>query len=722
MLLYLLKVSCCWLGFYGLYYCCLSKETFFRLNRYYLLGTLAAGLIIPLLTLPFSIEWLGHAKPPLTTSIEIGSPGMMPEAMVLPDLPQAGGITWSAWLLTGYWLGVAIAFLRFSAGMIRLSRVYMQGTKERKAGYSLVLTRENHLPFSFGKAIFKSWLSRFSEEEEEKILIHEMAHVKGLHSLDILAVEILGLFFWFNPLIYLYRRSIKVTHEYIADAAVTSFGQKKQYGHLLLRQSLSGPSVALANHFIHSQLKKRINMMMQLPSPAKARLKYLLALPIFISALGLFAQSGEKIQLAPPVPDQLKEVVVVGYPINDDKPLYVIDDRLSSEDQLNEISPSAIESVTVLKGEEAAKQFGDAGKNGVIIIITKEKAGYEAPRFPGCEDLDKHTAIKNACGSKRMLQYVVDNLKYPEAAQKAGTEGTVYAAVTISETGKVKDPKIIKSLSPEIDREVLRVIGEMPDWIPARKNGKAVTAESVVPMFFKLPTTAKGPEEIFKVVEEMPRFPGCEDADTPAGEQKQCADRKMLEYIYTNIKYPAEARKQSIEGIVVAGFVVEKDGTLSNFEVKRGIGGGCDEEVVRVLKQMNEDGIRWIPGVQRGRKVRVQFNMPIRFMLDNKAEQATEKPAPELKAAKAAPRLELEDFTVSPNPTSGQLEVRFRGPAQDTRLVAYDAAGRVVYQAQWRNFDGSFNETIDLTDAPAGVLTLAVIQQDKVYTHQFVKQ
>lgn len=119
------------------------------------------------------------------------------------------------------------------------------------------------------------------------------------------------------------------------------------------------------------------------------------------------------------------------------------------------------------------------------------------------------------------------------------------------------------------------------------------------------------PEEIFKVVEDMPRFPGCEDK-TDKKERELCAQQKMLEFIYKNIKYPAIARENGIEGTVVISFVVEKDGTISDASIVRDIGAQCGQEALRVVNTMPE----WVPGKQRGRSVRVQFNLPVKFKLE----------------------------------------------------------------------------------------------------------
>ena len=104
-------------------------------------------------------------------------------------------------------------------------------------------------------------------------------------------------------------------------------------------------------------------------------------------------------------------------------------------------------------------------------------------------------------------------------------------------------------------------------------------------------------QEIFTVVESMPEFPG--------------GAEQMMIFIAKNIKYPPMARESGIQGRVFVNFVVEPNGSVSNVKVLRGIGGGCDEEAIRVVESMP----KWTPGRQRGKAVRVSFNLPVRFTL-----------------------------------------------------------------------------------------------------------
>ena len=129
------------------------------------------------------------------------------------------------------------------------------------------------------------------------------------------------------------------------------------------------------------------------------------------------------------------------------------------------------------------------------------------------------------------------------------------------------------------------------------------------------PPQEKDVEEIFKVVEDMPRFPGCENIGGTKAEKIDCATQKLMEYLYENLKYPPVARENGVEGTVVIRFVVNRDGMITDAEILRDIGGGCGHEALRVVNEMNSKVGPWIPGMQSGRTVRVMFTLPVRFRL-----------------------------------------------------------------------------------------------------------
>jgi len=117
-------------------------------------------------------------------------------------------------------------------------------------------------------------------------------------------------------------------------------------------------------------------------------------------------------------------------------------------------------------------------------------------------------------------------------------------------------------------------------------------------------------------VEQMPRFPGCEDIPGGEAEKKKCAEEKMLQYIYKNLKYPAIARENGIEGRAILQFVVDKDGSVAEVNVVRDPGAGTGDAAKKVINAMNNMPQKWTPGKQRGRPVKVLYTLPVLFRLE----------------------------------------------------------------------------------------------------------
>lgn len=160
------------------------------------------------------------------------------------------------------------------------------------------------------------------------------------------------------------------------------------------------------------------------------------------------------------------------------------------------------------------------------------------------------------------------------------------------------------------------------DQVTFQNQDVEVTTEIVAPPVVQQeapppppPPKEEEDKEIFNIAEDMPRFPGCENLDTKA-EKEECAGKKLMEYIYTNLKYPAIATENSIEGRVTLRFAVNKDGKIGSVEVLRDIGGGCGDAAKKVIESMNNMSDKWVPGKQGGRKVNVWFTLPVIFKLN----------------------------------------------------------------------------------------------------------
>lgn len=183
-------------------------------------------------------------------------------------------------------------------------------------------------------------------------------------------------------------------------------------------------------------------------------------------------------------------------------------------------------------------------------------------------------------------------------------------------------PKIIKDivLDDKVAVEVFEPI-EKPKPILVSKATNIKRVEIPVEKPVEVKPIVELPDEdlddepkIFTIVEQMPRFNACEDLEGTNEEKRACAEKKMLEYIYGNIKYPRVARENGIEGKVIVRFVIDETGQLITPEVLRDIGGGCGKETLRVVKKMAKK--KWIPGRQRNNAVKVEFNLPVTFRLN----------------------------------------------------------------------------------------------------------
>jgi len=257
----------------------------------------------------------------------------------------------------------------------------------------------------------------------------------------------------------------------------------------------------------------------------------------------------------------------------------------------------------------------------------------EPPLFPGCEKVNEME--KADCSHKKLYEYVANNLKYPEELKTRKIEGKVFVKFVITNNGLVAQASIQKSLHPAADKAALDLVNGMNDkvgkWTPGTKEGRPVTTDMVLPISFVLNakpesnsndnsnsgaevgSTSNANGEVYSFVDEMPRFPGCEDTDSSI--INICAVDKMYNYIEGNIFYPKEDRENGKEGIVMAKFIVQTDGSISNARIVRGLTPSMDAEVLRMVNNMNNMPQHWTPGKKDGKSVAVEFTLPVFFAL-----------------------------------------------------------------------------------------------------------
>lgn len=707
---YLLKVAICWLVFYVLYRLILEKTTFFRLNRAYLLITLLLGLVVPMVRISLGApadptegsNWLPEVV--VRANNLVNQPYTLPEITI--QVPSSAA--WDIWPWL-YWGGVAYCLLRFLVGLFQLYNIYHRGNKQAMGKYTLVYSEEVKAPFSFMRCLF--WPAELEDEnlEREYMLRHEETHILQYHTLDVLFSEIIKAICWFNPLAYRYSQALRDVHEYLADAAVLQNANRKQYGHLLIRQSLSGPSIALVNHFSTSQLKKRIHMMMRKKTEGRAQLRYALSLPLLVALGFLFAQINIEAQvpttsqnstLPPPPPMMVPTVVEKGKAeapyssmskeviVRRDTTPKVLEERVIQDFPLNSSQPQE----KVVTGYPL--RANSANEVVVVGYATKRdsipgevfKVVEKMPEYPG--------------GTTDLLKFLAQNIRYPEMAKKENIQGMVVVQFIIGKDGTIIDPHVVQGIGGGANEEALRVVKMMSKWKPGLQKGQAVNVQFNLPIRFMLEggVTEKKAEvskEVFKVVEQMPAYPEGQGA--------------LLEFLAKNINYPTVAKENGVEGMVVVQYVIEKDGSISNAKVVRGIGAGCDEEALRVVNAMPN----WIAGKQRGQAVAVQFNLPIRFKLEDKKTNALPSNASLLK---------VQDFKASPNPSKGLFNLSFRAEVKATKISVFNMYGERLFHQSFDNFDGTYNGQIDLSKYPKGTYLLLLTQGDAHYTQNLVKQ
>ena len=287
---YLLQSGACLTLFYALYWLALRRETFFTLNRIYLLAAAVLSLLLPLFRLPspffqtvIVLPASVAAQPALAAAVGAATPFLTPLSV----------------LLLVYLSGVTILLARFFLRLAHIARTIRTCGCRRQRGLRLVLCRNNGEPFSFFHFVFLDG-EDLPDLEFSRILSHELVHVRQLHSLDILFSELIAIIQWFNPFVWPYKKSLRETHEYLADRAVIAQGcSRTGYQLLIVEQHVGGKLLDYASNFRNSQIKRRLRMLSRKESKGLARLKPLLLLPLALVLVLAMAEPRAVFQSGP---------------------------------------------------------------------------------------------------------------------------------------------------------------------------------------------------------------------------------------------------------------------------------------------------------------------------------------------------------------------------------------------------------------------------------------
>ena len=530
-LTYDLKVAVLVAVFYMFYRLLLSRETFHCVNRAVLLATAAASFLLPLCVITL------HR----TVLVETGrNPLAMVGGLTAAVIEEPSVPLWQTIAIGVFFAGMAATLGYTLVSVLRVWLLIRRAEHHPQADGTVVcVTNKDVSPFSWMHYIVLSHSDY--EAQDASILAHERGHIRRHHSLDLLLVDTLTALQWFNPAMWMLRQDLRAIHEYEADAAVLSQGiNMRQYQYLLIQKAVSHCGYSVANGISHSTLKNRIDMMLNKKSSSASLLKLLALVPIVGAALALNAETVTDYVYAEKPQTQQKKVVKKGKKTarvkvnaktievkeekaeaaekqvskeapklifgeaNGPEPLLVLNGKVATKEQVMALDQSEIDNVTVMKNEDVLKEYAKAfnadTSNGILFINTKEYVKNGKKELVSAVVKAKEPADESAegafnvveqmpefpGGSIELMKFLSENIKYPEAASKAGTQGRVVAQFIVEADGSITNVKVLKNVSDEIDAEAVRVIKAMPKWKPGMQKGQPVRVKYTIPVTFRL--------------------------------------------------------------------------------------------------------------------------------------------------------------------------------------------------------------------------------------------
>jgi TonB family protein len=462
----------------------------------------------------------------------------------------------SGTILNTLYIGViGLLLTRTVISLFRIKNLIRRSQVQEIPPYRFVKNKDIKAPFSFFHYIFWDHQTSLNSPEGQQIFKHELVHLQEKHSTDKLFMELVTAVCWINPFFHLIKRELALVHEFLADKKAAG-EEIAGYAQTILQMAFQSKQFSITNDFFHPPIKRRILMLTQFHTPRFSYLRRIMVLPL---AAFIFCSLA-----------------------------FVADKRPSAIPALTTTAVAVMDTTPVKKMNKT--------KDNVYTFVD------QPPVFQG--------------GEEALAKYLSKNVRYPKAAQEKNISGTVFVQYVVDEEGNIKDVHTVgKNPGFGLAEEGIRVVKAMPQWVPGRNKGQTVSVQFNLPIRFVLDTGKQTPKpdgqtvnfpppndnnEVFTFVEHPPKFPGGENA--------------LGLYLNKNIRYPEEAQKAKVGGTTFVQFVVDADGNIRDVKTigaKKGY--GLEDEAIRVVKAMP----KWEPGVQNERQVAVQFNLPIRFSLQN---------------------------------------------------------------------------------------------------------
>lgn len=444
--IYLIQVNIYLILFYGFYTFLLRSETFFILNRIYLVSTAVLSFCIPIL----QSQWVYSIFFPQQDTVSVTL-----ESIYLKGVTVTQSKALTDWLLIIYLSGVLISTVKLAYHL-----------------YQIIKSKHNspHSAWSFFSKI------RISNELEEKESIrkHEMVHANQLHSLDVILFEIAAIINWFNPVSYLYTKSIKYIHEYIADENTADKMGMHNYSLLLVSNAFGVRPLHLTNSFFNqSLLKNRIIMLQKTKSKRTALLKYGLSAPLFACMVVIASASPQSVRLT----EQIKNTV----------------DNVNTEIMNTTVgnSGSVSNSLSALVNPKATA-MRNATFNSADALYSFDEI-EKMPQFQG--------------GMPAFYAYVGKNFRYPAEARKKGIAGKLFISFVVEKDGTLTDIKTLRDIGYGTGEEAIRLLQNSPKWEPGKKNKKPVRVQYTLPIMLNLAskdtTTSSEPSQSKTIKSEL---------------------------------------------------------------------------------------------------------------------------------------------------------------------------------------------------------------------------
>ena len=438
------------------YFLFLRRETFFSINRWFLLVSIGFSALLPLLHIPFYAP----------------QPTMLGEVTVTPYINLLSVVTiYSGELSLGaerfvltyrlvgyiYLLGIVFFAAKLLVQIYQIVRLIAQNKIIPEGNIKLVVLARELSPFSFLNYIFVSENLQ-STNGWEKMLDHEKQHIRQGHTFDVLALEIVAVFQWFNPFFWVFRRALRENHEFLDDQAVISQGTAPSWYKQILINQYVGEQIVLANNFNYSLVKTRIQMISKIKSRKIANFKILIGFILAVSLVAVFAceqKQSAKAEVA--APGTSVTIVVEGHNL-----------QVSGD-------PAGIEKLQQLISGAKGVDKATATESTVSFVPEIGQVYTHVEQMPEFQG-----------GESELRNFLMKTVKYPPEAVKKGIQGKVYVTFVVAKDGSVKNSKIVRGVDPMLDAEALRVVNAAPKWKPGKQDGKEVAVSYTLPINFVL--------------------------------------------------------------------------------------------------------------------------------------------------------------------------------------------------------------------------------------------